>query len=236
MILAALIVLSFAWGVGALWLFRRFTNPKALTSTVNCVIARMLEIQLFAEEPRVVIRALAAVFRENGRLLRIIAAPALLTVAAFVLLYPAFDAAWGARPVSVGDAVTVALTLRRSLSPADASITLEPPENFTVETSAVRSAADREIAWRVRALRPSRGILLARGLDGAIVASRQIAAGEPGSSLAWQKEPVSLLTRPSQWIEVDYPRTDVRMAGIALPWEVWFFAISALGAMVFIRR
>jgi hypothetical protein len=51
------------------------------------------------------------------------------------------------------------MQLKRALEPADAAATLQAPPGIAVESPPVRVFAERQISWRIRALRPVRGKL-----------------------------------------------------------------------------
>ena len=129
------------------------------------------------------------------------------------------------------------------LEPDDGAATLQTPPGISVETPPVRSMTDRQISWRIRPLRPVRGSLRL-GFRGATI-DKTIAAGTRSIFLVRKRvrSVPHFLLRPEEaplpageiaWVEVDYPKTDIVIAGIALPWIVWFVLIS-LSALVFTR-
>ena len=67
---------AFAWlialgglsGAAAMFVYRRFTDASRFRRTVNQIVAHLLEILLFAEEPRLVLRAQRDLLVANGRL------------------------------------------------------------------------------------------------------------------------------------------------------------------------
>ena len=215
MIPASLAALSAIWGVLASLVFRRFTNRRAVRKAINHIYAHLLEIRLYSEEPSLVWRAQKALIVGNLRFLALIAPAVLAMAIPFALLYPQLDAIYGAAPLAVGHTATVTLSGNTG--------TLEAPQGIRIETPPVKDSADREVSWRIRALAPTRGTLRVTLPDGATIL-RTIASGE---------RTLSPNRRSEASVAIDYPRSDVSVAGLAFPWLVWFVVISALSATVF---
>jgi hypothetical protein len=215
MIPASLAALSAIWGVLASLVFRRFTNRRAVRKAINHIYAHLLEIRLYSEEPSLVWRAQKALIVGNLRFLALIAPAVLAMAIPFALLYPQLDAIYGVAPLEIGHSATVTLSGNTG--------TLEAPQGIRIETPPVKDSADREVSWRIRALAPTRGTLRVTLPDGATIL-RTIASGE---------RTLSPNRRSESSVEIDYPRSDVSVAGLAFPWLVWFVVISALSATVF---
>ena len=215
MIPASLAALSAIWGVLASLVFRRFTNRRAVRKAINHIYAHLLEIRLYSEEPSLVWRAQKALIVGNLRFLALIAPAVLAMAIPFALLYPQLDAIYGVAPLEIGHSATVTLSGNTG--------TLEAPQGIRIETPPVKDSADREVSWRIRALAPTRGTLRVTLPDGATIL-RTIASGE---------RTLSPNRRSEASVAIDYPRSDVSVAGLAFPWLVWFLVISALSATVF---
>lgn len=215
MIPASLAALSAIWGVLASLVFRRFTNRRAVRKAINHIYAHLLEIRLYSEEPSLVWRAQKALIVGNLRFLALIAPAVLAMAIPFALLYPQLDAIYGVAPLEIGHSATVTLSGNTG--------TLEAPQGIRIETPPVKDSADREVSWRIRALAPTRGTLRVTLPDGATIL-RNIASGE---------RTLSPNRRSEASVAIDYPRSDVSVAGLAFPWLVWFVVISALSATVF---
>lgn len=212
MIPASLAVLSAIWGVLAVFVFRHFTNRIAVRTAINRIYAHLLEIRLYSEEPCLVWRAQKALIADNLKFLARIAPPILIMAIPFALLYPQLDAIYGTTPLEVGHAATVTLA-------GDAG-TLQTPPGIAIETPPVRDAADHQTSWRIRATAPTRGTLRV-DLPGGATITRTIASGN--RTLA-PNHPIE------SSIAIDYPRANVTITGISLPWLAWFLLISALAA------
>jgi hypothetical protein len=131
---------------------------------------------------------------------------------------------YGHSPLAVGAAAVVTVQLEHALEPVDAAANLQAPPEIAVESPPVRVFAERQISWRIRALRPVRGelrlVLRGRAIE------KTIAAGEPHALLSLRRERSlwGFLLHPEEsrlpagdaaWVEVDYPPR---------PWLAWFGA------------
>ena len=227
----SLAVVSAACGVLALWIFAHTTDLAAVRTSVKRVQAHLLEFRLFYDEPRLIWDAQKAIVRENVRFL------ALVTPAVIILAIPTWwllvqlDAVYGYAPLSLDQASVVTVQLNHPV--ADVAATLQVPPGISIETPPVRSLADRQISWRIRPLRPVRGSVRV-SLHGAAIETA-IAAARRSIFLRRRVGPLLHWRGDIAWIEVDYPKADVSIAGIALPWIAWFVLISTLSAIVFRR-
>ena len=136
-----MMLLAFAvpFGILAAAAFRRYTNASKLRATVNQILARIMELTLFVDEPRTVLRAQWALLRENVHLLRHVALPSLIVAAAFALIYPKLETRYN-------DPNPGILTL-----PFGSAL----PANVVAETPPVRVIRTHELSWRIQP-RPTR--------------------------------------------------------------------------------
>lgn len=240
----SLAAVSVACGLFALWIFRHTTDLAAVRSTIKRVQAHLLEFRLFYDEPRLIWWAQKAILRENLRFFLLTARPALILALPMAWLLVQLEAVYGYAPLPIGQPSVITAQVSGQSMPEDVAVTLQTPPEISVETAPVRSATDRQISWRIRPLRPVRGSLRLRFRDTAI--DKTIAAGTRPIFLVRKRvrSLLPFLLRPEDarlpageiaWVEVDYPKTDVIIAGIALPWIAWFVLISTLSALVFAR-
>ena len=224
MIAGSLVVLSAVWGLITWWVFHRVLNHRAMKTIARRIYAHLLEIRLYSEEPALVWKAQGALIVDNLRFLAVMAPPVLILALPFALLYGPLDSIYGYAPIPLGDSAIVTAQFDPGVS-----CTLAAPPGITVETPPVRDFADRNVSWRVRATAPVTGTLSVTQASGNV--SRTIASGE--------RSFMRYSVRDSNpWIEIDYPRADVTIAGWPLPWLVWFFGISSLaaGLIMFSKR
>jgi hypothetical protein len=211
-------------GVVAAWVFRRTTDLAALRSTIRQIQARLLEFRLFFDEPRLIWRAQKALFGANLRLCALLLRPTLILALPTAWLMVQLDAVNGVAPLRTGEPALVTAQLSTELRPEDAQSVLQAPAGIAVETPPVRIVGGRQIAWRIRPLRPVSGSL--RFTLRGVTLARPIAAG---SGSAWLLRRRELLPGgTAAWLEVDYPQP-------ARWWVAWFLAVSTGSALVSAR-
>jgi len=240
----ALIVLSAAAGVALLWLFARTSDPAAIERTKKRLQARLLELRLWADEPRVVLRAQKELFKENGRYFGLMLRPAIyasLPLGAFLIVLQGF---YGWEPLRPGEACVVTVQLRAKQLLED-SLRLEAPPGIIVETPGIRALELAQVSWRLRAEKPVAGELVVRGKGWAerkqIVAGTRFGWVSPKrvrSRWQWLLYPGEAPIRNPEldWISVQYPAGSVRLLGLEFHWLVWFFLISLVTALLLKNR
>jgi hypothetical protein len=131
------------YGIAAAFVFRRMTDSRRIRRTVNRILAHIMEFGLFVDEPSLIWRAQGNALRANADLLRQIALPSVVMVAAFALLWNPMDRYFGRGPLPAGEAVV--MTSRTGSVP--------PIDGVVVETPGVRVARTGEVSWRIRPVR-----------------------------------------------------------------------------------
>jgi predicted AlkP superfamily phosphohydrolase/phosphomutase len=149
------IVLGAISGIVSLRVFQRWTDRERFRQTANRILAHLLEIQLFAEEPRLVLRAQRDLIVENGRILLLIARPLLILLVPFGLLLYAMDSFFGHAPLRPGETTLVTVQLKDSEDRAR----LEAPAGIRVDEPPVYVQADRQMVWQVHVEGATTGVL-----------------------------------------------------------------------------
>jgi hypothetical protein len=201
-----------------------FPNRAAVRAAGKRLQADLLEMRLYSSEPALMWAAQKALVRDNLRWLALMLRPALILALPLAWLCVQLNSIYGHSPLAVGAAAVVTVQLEHALEPVDAAANLQAPPEIAVESPPVRVFAERQISWRIRALRPVRGelrlVLRGRAIE------KTIAAGEPHALLSLRRERSlwGFLLHPEEsrlpagdaaWVEVDYPPR---------PWLAWFGA------------
>jgi hypothetical protein len=220
-------------GAGSLLVFRRLTNGEHLRRTANRIFAHLLEIRLFADEPILVLRAQWDLIIENGRLLLLLARPAVMLLVPFVLLLTIMDLFFGRVPLRAGDTALVTVQLAGARTP----VLLRAPNGITVEDPSLFAPSDRQLVWQLSVVHSLKGEL--RISDGAATILKTITAGDRFSFLSPQRGrslwrslrhpgelPFSSTTIDS--IKIGYPPATI----FHLHWLWWFGLSSLVGAGV----
>ena len=188
--LFTLIPLSAFCGIVTAFVFRRFAS-RGTRQTVNRILAHVMELRLFLDEPWLVWNTQCDLLRDNLRLVGQIAVPSLITIPFIALVIWQADAVYGRAPLRAGEAVVVTAHLKNG---NDAQI--EAPPGVVIETPGVRTPRAREVSWRIRPLRPFSGRFS--------------------------------VNPDAERMDIPWPRASV----LGVSWMVWFFAISAISALL----
>ncbi len=240
---ASLFIVSAAAGIALLWMFSKFSNQRAIKATKKRLQARLLELRLYADDPRVVLRAQKELLSENLKYFVLMLRPAFIVTVPMVLLLIVMDGFYGRRPFHPGEtAVFTAKT--SSLSPSSAA-ELAVPEGVEVESPGIKAISERQVSWRIRAANATEGAIRV-SVDGAQV--EKSFAAESGSLYLVNRRVASLaswLLYPGElplgggrfeWVEVRYPPADVSYFGLRSHWLVWFVVFSMGIALLFKGR
>jgi len=239
-----LFAISVATGIGLLWIFRKTSDQAAIRTTKKRLQARLLELRLYADDPRVVLAAQKALLAENLRYFGLMLRPALYATVPVVLLLIVMDGFYGRRPLEPGEAAILTAALDEQAAP-DQPVRLKAPPGIVVETPAVHAVASREVSWRIRVEKPVAGELLLT--SGGETASMPVFAGRGfrylcgrrvRSRLAWLLVPGAppLNANWVKEIELDYPAAEVSYFGLRTHWLVWFLVFSMAAAFLLKSR
>ena len=140
-----LLVMAAVWGTAGAWLFRRFTSPVQVRAVMSQMVAHILELQLFVDEPRLIFRAQRDLLFANFRLLRLGTLPMLLLAIPFAALYVPLNRYFGAEPLTMGQ-VAIA-----EVASTSANLTLAATAEVRLESPGLRIPLEHATLWRVRA-------------------------------------------------------------------------------------
>jgi hypothetical protein len=184
---------------------------------MNHLLAHLMEFQLFADQPLVILRAQYDLLVANARFLRLVALPSLLLLLPFSALMIAMEAAFGKAPLRVGLPIVVTVQCGADARRELPEFRLQAPSGMQVETDPVRVLSTSQISWRVRPNSASSGYL--HVLNNGRVLTKKISS-RPG--LQWLFNPLDF---PRNSIQFRYPDATVFHAH----WLLWFSAGSLLG-------
>lgn len=231
--LAGLLPAGIAFGIAASLVFARLSDRAAIRRSLNRLVAHLLEFRLFQDEPRLVLRTQRDVLVENGRLLRLLLRPILITALPAFLVLSQVEAFYARAPLIVGEAAVVTVQLDHSMPPDTPALTAPP--GIVVETPAVRVPDERQVSWRIRPSKAFAGALRLEWNGRNVLKSVRSGRGVEYLS-ARRGDFRHLLLHPAErpmrdagveWIEVDYPPAVI----LGWNWLVWFLIASAMGAI-----
>jgi len=235
--LAGLVPVSVLAGIAMLLVFRHASDAAEVRRAKNLLIAHLLELRLFMDEPALIFKAQRRLLAANLRFLKLMLRPALVLLVPMAFLLAELDAFYARAPLRIGRPAIVTAQFEDTMRPLE----LRAPGGFAVETPPVRILAERQVSWRIRPLGAASGVL--RISDGSRTVTKTISSGSgvrylserrSGSTLHFLLHPTEIpyTDVPLDWIEVRYPAAEI----LHFHWLLWFFAISAITALLLKRR
>lgn len=228
-------------GAVAAWIVVRTSNRAEIEKIKRGMAAGLYELRLFAGEPALVLRAQWRLIQLSGAFAARMLMPAAILAILTLLIYPQLESFYAHQPLEIGQPAIVTLQ-SRDAAPIPV---LRAPRGIAIDSPPVRADAGREVSWRIRALRPTAGVLEFGFASETITKSISAGTGPQYLSERRVSSFVDLLRYPAEprltqgpvnWILVDYPKASVHAFDMDLPWEVWFVAFSMLGAVVLQKR
>ena len=216
--LAALAAIGFACGLAMRLVMHATSDQVSIARTRKRMVAHLLEMRLFGDEPGLVLRAQRDVAVQSFRLIKLLLVPVAIVTVPMLLLFSQLDNIFAKSPLAPGQpAVITAHWTGGATLP-----TLEQTEDIAVETAPVWIAAQRQASWRIRPRRAGTGAL--RLVLSGRVWTKPIIAGQ-GLTYVSERTKMPSPNGGLEWIEVRYPGANV----LGLHWLIWFFLFSGLG-------
>lgn len=241
-----LLVHSLLIAVLAVAVYALVSNQRTIKTTRNRMIARLLEIRLFGDDPISVLGSFRRVLTATGLYIGASLKPLLLLLPIVVLWIGQLAGWFEWRPLAGGESVVVTMKLEEGVSPVAQPATLQVPAEFVVETPAFRSVHSNEVAWRVKALRAGRGMMQLN--SGAATAEKEITASASMKKVSpkrvenrfWDRvlfpgEESLSKDSPISEVRVDYPRRSLNFFGWEINWLVALF-VASIGFALLVKR
>jgi len=239
----ALSVISLLTGLLILAIYKLVSDQHGLKATKDKIKAYLLELRLFADDFSVSLRAQAKLLFWNLKyLLHALRPLAVIIIPLFFLLsHLHLWFAW--EPLTPGETTIVKIKLKENVNPLAVQAKLEPTAGYEVETPPLRIESEREICWRIRALRPGKyeikisfdGQWLSKELIIGRHSLVRLSSIRPSSGFFQQllapgekPLPTSFLEK----IEVKYPPRRFALFGLKMHWLVAYFILSIMAGLI----
>jgi hypothetical protein len=214
--LVALVFLSALSTLGAAMVFRRFSDGAAIRRAGNLILAHLMELGLFFDEPALVLRAQRDLIRENLNLLRLIALPCALLALPFAIFFMGLDTIFGRAPLVIGAPAVLTIQGEKTSLGVEAAPVLQAPPGIQVETPGVRIVSAHEISWRIRPVQNVRSRLTI------VLGGR--AVGQPVfAGSGW----IYAFPFPASPVRIPYPQATILRIG----WILWYLLTSSVTAL-----
>ena len=248
--LAGLTVVSLIVSLALLAAFKMTSNQRALAASKRRIQANLFELRLFQDDPRLVMRVVGDLLRQQAVYLRYACVPIVWVALPLAILAAHLQARYGYDGLRPGHAALVTVRLKPSVGTAAAAarpvITLDAPSGLRVETPGVWAAPIRETAWRISAEREGDYELrISSHAAGAeevtkrvrvtpLIVARQ--AIRPSPSIwdqLWMPAEAPLpADSPIEAIVITYPERAIPLLGYPLHWLAIFVILSMLFAFL----
>ena len=226
--------------VAILLVFRRTSDQEALRRVKAQIMAGVMEIRLFRDDLRLILRAQWDILRYSLRYMRLSLVPMLWVLVPVVLLMIQLQFHFGYEPLQPGGSTLLKVKLEDHADPS-MRMTLSTSEGISAGTPLLRIPAQREGDWRIEAREEGFHTLQ---LDlGNEVITKSIAVGNangrisprrPSSSwidqLLYPVEPPVPTGVPVTAIEIVYGDASVSVLGRDTHWMVVFFILTIVFA------
>lgn len=218
-------VLALPGALFALAIYKAVSNQAAIRDAKDKIVAYLLELRLFRDDLRVLLRSQGRVFASIGRYLGHSMLPMLVMLPVFLLMLIQIESRFAFRGLSPDEQalVTVGVTSEQPVSRIPVS--LDAADGLKVATPALRADSIGEIYWRVRVVTPGAHDLKLR--VGGESADRIVNAEGSGGAMTMAYRASDMRTLlyprvaalpsdgPVASLAIDYPRARGEFAGLS---------------------
>ena len=233
----AMVVVCLLTAIFMLLIFRYTSNQKGIRDTKDKIKAYFLEIRLFKDDFRLLMRAQGRILRYNLVYMKHSLKPLVVMIIPLVIVLVQLNFRFGFRPLQPEERAIVAVKFSEPLPLRGMEISLEAAEGLKVETPPLRIGSLHEVNWRLQAEKPGEFELKVR-LGEKLFTKRMIVSDElcqlstrRVSSSFFQEflypsEPPLPSNSPVSYIEVRYPPRHLNLGGWNIHWIIVFFVLS----------
>jgi hypothetical protein len=236
--LVGLAVVALVTAVLALWVVKQTSDQGRVRAAKNGMYAALLEMRLFNDDLRAILRAQGDALKYNARYLRASLVPILWLIVPFGLLVVHLESYYACRGLTPHEPALVTAHLRAGPNAAE-PLTLEAPSAIRADTPAMWFPATGEVVWRVvpeAAGEYSIHIRLgAATLTKTLVVSDVVGRRSPVRPAAnWidqiedPSEPPLPADSRVDAITVGYPPRELTILGWRTPWVVIYGVLTVL--------
>jgi len=200
--------------------FKWTSNQRAIAETKRQILASLFELRLFQDDPRLMLRAIAGLLRQQARYLGYALVPLLVAAPLLVLLLPHLQSYYGYASLRPGESTLVIARLKASSTDtAPPPLTLDVSPGLHVDTPCVWASSLREGAWRISVERDGDHTIRVNGIAMPVRVTTAMVPHVPVL-----RPPDS----PFEQITVIHPARTIDVAGLALWWPVVLFVLTTL--------
>jgi hypothetical protein len=244
--LISLLIVSIATAALMVPVIARTSNQARVAGTKRRIQAALLEIRLYNDDPRAVLRALGEALRGNALYLGLSLVPLAWMALPLILIVAQLQQFYGYDGLAPGEPALVKVAIGDAAGAGPIDLTLEAPAGMRIETGPVQLAAAREVLWRV--VPEAAGAFTLRVRDRGDTFTKTIDS-RPGparrSPFRVAPDLIDQLLYPSEppvesprigTIAVSYREATVNVLGWQVHWMIVYVVLSMAAAFAIARR
>ena len=224
------VVLAVPGALFALAIYKAISNQAAIRDAKDKIVAYLLELRLFRDDLRVLLRAEGRVFASIGRYLAHSLLPMVVMLPVFLLLLIQIESRFAFRGLEANEQALVTVGINSNGPVSRIPVDLDADHGLQVATPALRADASGEIYWRVHAVTAGPHNLKLRIGD---EQADRIVHGEGSGAMTMAYRPDDMRTLlypraaalpangPVKTLAIDYPRARGEFAGLST--TSWLF-------------
>jgi hypothetical protein len=145
-------VLALPGALFALAVYKLISRQEAIRDAKEKIIAHLLELRLFRDDMRVLLRAEGRVFLNIGRYLWHSLLPMVVMLPVFLLMLIQIESRFAFRGLAPDEQALVTVAVASDQPVSRIPVSLNAGNGLRVATPALRADASSEIYWRIRAV------------------------------------------------------------------------------------
>lgn len=239
-----MVVLALPGALFALAVYKAVSNQAAIRDAKDKIVAHLLELRLFRDDLRVLLKAEGRVFASIGRYLGHSMLPMVLMLPVFLLMLIQVESRFAFRGLAPDEQALVTVGVTSDQPVSHIPVNLHAADGLQVATSALRADASGEIYWRVRAI--TAGLHDLKLTVGGEHADRIVKADSLGGAMTMAYRASDMRTLlypratalpsdgPVATLAIDYPRARGEFAGLSS--TSWIFFAMVMVFAFALRR
>ena len=218
------VVLALPGALFALAIYKVVSNQEAIRDAKDKIVAYLLELRLYRDDLRVLLRAEGRVFANIGRYLGHSLLPMLVMLPVFLLILIQIESRFAFRGLQPDEQALVTAGVDSDRPVSRIPVNLDAGNGLRVATPALRADSSSEIYWRVHAITPGPHNLKLH--IGAEQADRIVSGeGSAAMTMAYRANDMRTLlypraaalpsSGPLTTLAIDYPRARGEFGGLS---------------------
>jgi len=238
-----IVFVSLLTAIAMLWIFGKLSNQEAIRIVRQRIRGNLLAVRLYQHDLKIVMYLQKKILVDTFIYLRYSLGPFLVMVIPIVLILAQLQLYFSVQPAQVDESLIIrAVVADPEILQDTIPELVADSDSVRVETPAVRSLEDGEVAWRIKPLRPGRHTITlrieSRGVTKLLVVGEDwtgvpfLRSNSSLDALLYPGEEMIPDGEPFTAVEIGYDPLPILLAGWDFHWLVLFFLLSLLFALL----